>query len=454
MNTHNLRKTTSLAKESVSQLRGPQQSRTNCYSSREAAIEESPARECRECKVEQTEVPSGTAPSRDTVSKARIFSGSFGTAEAVPFPAATLLLLSAMVAFGSVGCSNERQQTPTAPETVRNVSVLPVQRADVPDLLEAVGTVRAAQTSQLASQMMGNIVELRVHEGDRVQRGQVLAVIDDAQPRAAVDRATAAESAAGQEVAASDSDLALAESTLKRYQNLYDKKSVSPQEFDEVKARYQAALAHRDMTRAGQAQAKAALAQAHTSFSYTRILAPFDGMITEKRADPGTLASPGVPIFAIEGLGHYRLEATVNENDLRYVRMGEQVPVVVDALENAELKGKVVQIVPAADAGSRSFLVKIELPADARLRSGLFGRAQFSRGKRSALLIPQTAVVERGQLQGVYILDLNKVASLRYVTLGKTTGAEVEVLAGLQEGERLVANPGNLDLNGKRIEAQ
>ena len=365
-----------------------------------------------------------------------------------------LVPLAAVLAGVFSGCSSERQATPPVAETVRNVSVLPVERSDAPDLLEEVGTVRATQTSQLASQTMGNIVELRVHEGDRVRRGQVLAVIDDAQPQIAVDRATAGESAAEQEVTASSADLSLAESTLKRYQNLYDKKSVSPQEFDEVKARYQAALAHRDMMRAGQAQAKAALAQARTSFSYTRILAPFDGVITDKRADPGTFASPGLPIFTVEGLGHYRLEATVNENDLRYVRMGELVPVVVDALENQELKGKVAQIVPAADPGSRSFLVKIELPADPRLRSGLFGRAQFSRGKRSSLLIPQTAVVERGQLQGVYVLDQNKVASLRYVTLGKAAGSVVEVLAGLQEGERLVAKPGELDLNGKRIEAQ
>jgi RND family efflux transporter MFP subunit len=365
-----------------------------------------------------------------------------------------LSLLLLVVAGVLTGCSSDRSATPAAPESVSNVQVLPVQRANVPDLLEAIGTVRAAQTSHLASQMMGNIVEIRVHEGDRVRRGQVLAVMDGALPRAAVDRATAVETAAEQEVAASDSGLALAQSTLKRYQNLYDKKSVSPQEFDEVKARYQTALAHRDMTRAGQAQAKAALTQAHTSFEYTRILAPFDGVITEKKADPGTLASPGLPIFTIEGLGHFRLEATVNENDLRYVRIGEQVPVVVDALEHTQLKGTVAQIVPAADPGSRSFLVKIELPANVQLRSGLFGRAQFSRGNRASLLIPQTALVERGQLQGVYVLEQNKIANLRYVTLGKTTGDEVEVLAGLQEGERIVAKPGDLDLNGKRIEAQ
>lgn len=365
-----------------------------------------------------------------------------------------LLALLLIAAAGLSSCSSEPVSTPAPPETVRNVAVLSAQRADVPDLREAVGTVRAVETSQLASQMMGTIVEIRVHEGDRVRRGQVLAVIDDAQPRAAADRAAAAESAAGQELTAADSDLSLAESTLKRYQSLYDRKSVSPQEFDEVKARYQSALAHRDSARSGQAQAKATLAQARTSLAYTRILAPFDGVVTERKADPGTLASPGLPIVTVEDLRRYRLEATVNETDLRYVRMGQSVPVVVDALDNTVLNGKVVQIVPAADPASRSFLVKIELPADPRLRSGLFGRAQFSRGERSSLLIPQTAVVARGQLQAVYVLDANRIASLRYVTLGRTNGPAVEVLAGLEVGDRFVAKPGELDLNGKRVEAQ
>jgi len=364
----------------------------------------------------------------------------------------SLLVLVAGVSLA--GCSSEKTHTAPSPETVRNVSVLAVQQADVPDLLEAVGTVRAAQTSEVASQMIGNIVEIRADEGDHVQRGQVLAVIDDSQPRAAVDRSTAADLAAQQQLVGADSDLALAESTLKRYQNLYEKKSVSPQEFDEVKAREQAAFARRDMAKAGQAQAQAALSQARTSLDYTRIRAPFDGVVTEKKADSGTLASPGMPIFTVEDVRRYRLEATVNENDLRYVRTAQQVSVAIDALDNAGLNGKVVQIVPAADSASRTFLVKIELPTDTRLRSGLFRRAQFSRGKRQSLLIPRSAVVERGQLLGIYVLDQNKIASLRYITLGKPSGEDVEVLAGLQYGERLVAKPGAVDLNGKRIEVQ
>ena len=129
---------------------------------------------------------------------------------------------------------------------------------------------------------------------------------------------------------------------MKRYQTLYDRKSVSPQEFDEVKARYQAALARRDMARAGQAQAKAALAQAHTSLDYTRIRAPFDGVVTEKKADPGMLAQPGIPIFTIEDSRRYRLEAAVNESDLRYVRTGQAGAGRESMLlETPQLKGKV-----------------------------------------------------------------------------------------------------------------
>ena len=114
----------------------------------------------------------------------------------------------------------------------------------------------------------------------------------------------------------------------------------------------------------------------------------------------------------------------------------------IDALGNVQLSGKVVQIVPAADPASHSFLVKVELPADARLRSGLFGRARFPRGERSALLIPRTSLVERGQLQGVYVLDANQIAGLRYVTLGKSAGEQIEVLSGLQDGEKASCRTG------------
>lgn len=369
--------------------------------------------------------------------------------------AVTLLFILSSVASGGLsGCSNERRAQAAAPEMVTNVSMIVAQKTTLPDWLEAVGTVRAAQTSQVASQIMGNILEIRAREGDRVQNGQILAVIDDSQPHASVEQATAAVTAAEKEVSAADSSFVLAEATLKRYQQLYEKKSVSPQEFDEIRARYQSAEARRDMARAGQSQANAALTQARTLLGYTRIRAPFAGVLTEKKADAGTLASPGMPLFTVEDTRSYRLETAVDENDIHIVRVGQTVPVLLDALGNTELSGKVVQTVPTADPASRSFLVKIELRADARLRSGLFGRARFSRGGRLALLIPQAAMVEHGQLQGVYVIDANGRIGLRYVTLGKTAGQQVEVLSGLQDGEKLIAAPGSREWSGKQIAAR
>jgi RND family efflux transporter MFP subunit len=363
-------------------------------------------------------------------------------------------VLIAIFSGGLAGCSGERRPEPSATETVSGVAVIVAQKTTVPDWLEAVGTVRAAQTSQVASQMMGNILEIRVREGDRVQAGQILATLDDSQPRAAVEQAAAAVTAAQKEVSSAEANFALAEATFRRYQQLFDRKSVSPQEFDEIKARYQSAEARRDMARAALAQAEAALAQSRTSLGYSKIHAPFSGVVTQKKADTGTLAAPGMPIFTIEDTRSFRLEATVDEGDIRIVRVGEMAPVFLDALGGTELSGKVVQIVPAADPASRSFLVKIELPADARLHSGLFGRAKFTRGEQSAILIPQAAVVTRGQLQGIFVLDANGIAGLRYVTLGKSVAEQVEVLSGLQEGEKLIAAPENREFSGKRISAR
>jgi RND family efflux transporter MFP subunit len=363
----------------------------------------------------------------------------------------TSLLLAGLLIGGVCGCSNTHTPDSGPPETVTGVTVIAAHRTKLPDSLEAVGTVRAAQSSQISSRVMGNLLEVRAHEGDRVQSGQVLAVIDDAQPRAAVDQATAAVAAAEKEVAAADSELALSESTQKRYQQLYEKQSLSPQEFDEVNSRRQSAEARRDMARAQLAQANAVLVQARTALGYTQVTAPFAGVVTEKMADAGALASPGMALFTLEKTGDYRLEVAVDESDVRAVHLGQTASVSLDALGNTPVSGKVAEIVPVADAASRSFLVKISLPANARVRSGLFGRARFARGERDALLIPHSSVVARGQLQAVYVIDANRIIGLRYITIGQSAGDQDEVLSGLQDGEKLVAIPGSRELAGKQI---
>ncbi|HYX67730.1 MAG TPA: efflux RND transporter periplasmic adaptor subunit [Terriglobales bacterium] len=365
-------------------------------------------------------------------------------------PFLILLTLAGMLA----GCSSEKKAEPSAAPAVRDVQVQVIQPVSVPDWGATVGTVRAVQGSQLSSQIVATIVSIPVSAGMRVRQGQVLVLLDGAQAHAAVQQASASAAASQQQIAAADADYGLASSTLKRYQALYEKKSVSPHELDQVQAQERAAAARREMSRAGQAQAQAALSQARTAEGFTRIRAPFDGVVTAKYADVGTMATPGTPLVAVEDTRRYRLEVSVDESQIADVRLGDSVPVALDAFGGETMAGKVVQIVPAADPASRSFTVKVELPVDARLRSGFFGRAQFSHGRRQAILISRSAVIDRGQLQGVYVVGADRVANLRYVTLGNAAGAQVEVLSGLQAGDRVVLEPGARELDGRRIEAR
>lgn len=359
-----------------------------------------------------------------------------------------LFLLAALAA----GCSGEKQPAEPARETLRNVRVAAAVTAQVPDWSEAAGTIRADQTSTLSAQTVGTVLQVLAREGDRVERGQVLIVIDDSQPRAALERARAAMAAAEQQIASATADHTLAASTLKRYDDLLQKRSVSPQEYDEVKARADAAAARLEMTRASRNEARAAVAQAQAGFEFTRVRAPFAGIVTEKRVDPGALAAPGVPLMVVEDTRRFRIEAPIDESDLQHLRLGDEVPVEIEAV-GAQLKAKVVQVLPAADPGTRTLTVKAQLPSDARLHSGLFGRMRFERGEREALLIPRTAVVDRGQLQAVFVLGADHVAAIQYVSLGRAFEDNTEVLAGLKPGDRVVADPGAREVAGKKIEA-
>lgn len=359
-------------------------------------------------------------------------------------------VLPFLAALIAVGCSGKKTPIAQAPEVVRDLKLVQVQRKTMPDYVDAVGTVRAQQTSQLSAQVVGAIVSIRAQEGQRVRKGEVLIVLDDAQQRAAVQRASAAVNSAQQDIAAGDADYALANSTLGRYQNLYEKKSVSPHEMDEVQARAKSAGARRDQAQAGITQARAMESQARAGLGYTRIRAPFDGVITARQVDVGTLASPGVPLLTLEDTHRFRLEASVDEGDIRLIKLGATAPVAVDAL-GGELQGKIVQIVPAADPASRSFVVKIELPSDSRLRSGFFGRARFARGQRDAIVVPRTAVLDRGQLQGVYVVGADGQIALRFVTLGRPVGEMIELLSGVTAGEHLVSAHGGRELAGKKV---
>jgi len=144
------------------------------------------------------------------------------------------------------------------------------------------------------------------------------------------------------------------------------------------------------------------------------------------------------------------LEAQVGETWIAQVKRGMTAKVVFDAI-NAELTGKVDEIVPAGDPRSRTFTIKIALPSHPLLRSGLYGKALFSLGKKAALLVPAAAVVEKGQLVGLYAVDGAGRVRLRLVQLGGRHDGKLEVLSGLQAGDRIVVDGVKRISDGSRI---
>jgi multidrug efflux pump subunit AcrA (membrane-fusion protein) len=166
-----------------------------------------------------------------------------------------------------------------------------------------------------------------------------------------------------------------------------------------------------------------------------------------------------MPLLTMEDDAHYRLEVAVEESKIGKIRPGEPVRVRIDALGQGEWAGRVAEIMPVADPASRSLTVKIGLPQKETkpgsrqvLRSGFFGKALFPIGPRPALTIPQKAVIKRGELQEVYMVDQANIVQLRLVKTGKLFGERVAVLAGIREGERIIGEGVERVSEGSRVE--
>jgi len=349
------------------------------------------------------------------------------------------------------------------------------------DSFTAPGNIRARTTTVLSSRVAGQIERLAVREGDRVRQGQVVVEIENRESAAQLRRAQAGVVEAqraldeaeggirgaevGVRAAETNRDLALA--TRKRYDVLRDRRSISPQEYDEVDTRYKAAAQEIDRAQEGLSAAKsrrlqvlarieqadAQVESASTAQAYSRIVSPIDGIVTSRAAEPGMQATPGLPILTIEDTRTYQLEAAVEESRVAAIRLGQSVRVEIDALGSAAIDGRVSEIAPSSDPGARTYTVKLQLkesPGDRALRSGLFGRATFTMGTRQALVVPQSALARHGQLEGVYIVADN-VAKFRIVKTGKAYEEGIEILSGLTPGTRILTAPPSGVSDGAQI---
>lgn len=307
-------------------------------------------------------------------------------------------------------------------QTVTGVEVAEARLSQVDEYYETSGTVKARATAAVASRVMGTVTALKVREGDRVREGQVLLTIDD---RDVAQRVNAAEKA----VEAAKQNKSLMEITYQRYRKLHDEKALSPQEMDQIATQKKVADVEYERAIAG-------LSEAKVQHGFTMVAAPFSGLVTEKKIEAGGMAVPGIPLLTLEDTSSFTLEANVDQGLSTKISIGTKAEVAVDPLFS-RIEGRISEVVPAIDPMSRTFLVKIGLSGTG-LRSGLYGKVRIPVGKKEAILVPRTALLERGHLTGIYTVNEKGIISFRLVRVGKEYGDNIEVLSGLNAGERII----------------
>lgn len=339
-----------------------------------------------------------------------------------------------------ISCSNPQKSSEEAFKEI-SVPVIETSKEKQPDVYETIGTLKSKRSVSIATRISGFITGVYVSAGDKVHIGQLLIQIDDNSLVAAKDEALA--------------NFNLAQATFNRYKSLLEKNSISQQEFDEVEAQLRLS--------------EAALKNTNSNLSYARIVSPINGVVTSKSVETGDLVNPGALLLRLDETSNYEVEAVVEEAQMKNIKVGDEARIKISAYDK-RLKAKVTEIVPEVDTASRSFIVKLEPDSETlkveslELRSGMHSKVCMKVGEKEILSIPETALINRGQLNYVYALDEKNHAKLRLVKLGKyieissdTDGAlalgSYEILSGLEEGEKIISDEVSLVNEGDKISA-
>ena len=296
-----------------------------------------------------------------------------------------------------------------------------VRLMQVPRVEQAVGTVRAVHESAVAAKLLAKIMEVNITAGQAVSKGDVLVRLDDEDLAARVEQAQSSASGAR-----SARDQAKIE--YDRIKQLIEQAAASKIEWDRVQSALKTAEA--ELQRAEQA-----VNESKTVLGYATIRAPIDGVVIDKRVEVGDTATPGQILLTLYDPTRMQLVASVRESLTRRLQVGQTIGVSIETIGHT-CEGRVSEIVPEAEAASRTFLVKVTGPCPPGVYTGMFGRLLIPLDDEFVLVIPRSAVEQVGQLELVKVVEDNRLRR-RAVKLGRLFGDEVEVLSGLREGERV-----------------
>jgi RND family efflux transporter MFP subunit len=344
------------------------------------------------------------------------------------------VILCAVLSFIGLGYGEEKVYE----SKPRQIWDLPVTKAEsgAPLYYTAIGTVVSDQRVEVTSKLSGYIRKIDVKEGDRVNKGQLLVKIDSTEISSSINQAKAA-------VTSAEAVYRNAEIDKDRYEKIFKRGSISDNEMRKINLKYETAAENLK-------QANAAYSAALSFCDYAEIKSPVDGVVVAKSKQIGDLAVPGVPIVTLEAKKGFMIETYAAESRIASIKAGDKVQVAIDGISEP-LFGGVRSVVTAADPVTRSYQVKVTLPETEGLMPGMFGRVSFQTGMSSSLIIPRGALVERGGLRGVFVVDSQQRARFRWLRIGREWPERVEVDAGLDQNEYFVAAAGSTLRDGDKI---
>lgn len=374
-----------------------------------------------------------------------------------PLPALALAALLPLGLFAACGGGGHPEAgddaSPAADAPTLEARLVRAEEVEVPRTVDLYGTVEADSTAAVSSRVMAQVTAVRVAAGDAVERGQVLLEID---PQAARGQLSQARGALAQAEAA----LALSERNYERFRALADSGSASELELDRARMEY-------ERSRGAVEQAEGAVSAAASVAADSRVTAPFAGRVVRRMVEVGDLAAPGRPLLMLETGSSRRAALSVPESAVAAsgLEVGSPVTVTVDARPGlGEISGRVVEMSPGADPLSHAYRVKVALPEAAPderpLATGSAVRASVPVGRRPAVVVPADALVSRGGLDLVILVDDEGRATSRAVTVGRTlagsrrAGARVEILSGLKGGETVAVGLSQVPPAGTRVRAR
>lgn len=344
--------------------------------------------------------------------------------------------------FFMIGCSGDKKTEVN--ETPISVTVNKSVANSAGSYASASGKLVAKNSVNVSTRMMGYITAMKIEIGQNVSAGQLLVSINNTDIQAKGGQASA-------QIAQAQANYNVAKKDFERFQNLYKSQSASAKELDDMRARF-------EMAQAGLQAAQQMKNEVNAQNRYTNITAPISGTVTAKFAQQGDMASPGMPLLTIESPGALQAQVLVSEQNITLLQQGMPVKVMLKS-SNKEVSGMVSEISKSSANTGGQYLVKINIAGAKDLLPGMFVNVQFpfknagsvNQDFQEGVMVPKSALVENGQLTGVYTVSSQNTAVLRWVKVGKTFGDQVEILSGLNAQDQYIISADGKLYNGAKV---